>query len=439
MPMYVLETKLVVVSETSLDAEQHQMIDIFCAQSNQVAGWRRVSLLLKCFQLSLSKQTGKMVCVTIFLVQNKQMDSPKVLHTTCNIDVRHAVMQFFIIVDLSSRGRWPRRREESAHATIINYYFSFVRCERFACGSPVWPREKLATFLIEEIPIEVEGLMNSKMAFQNFTQSEVNQLKQLLYSGHQSRSLDHRPPQPHQPFYNGPRQMNNNPKSVFNRLSNAGDGWRHCPSNPMVCRNCPGMTNHTTDYCQRNRKQKRICCDICGCTTHATANCRSPCANCGLTGHKSRACPKPQRQNGPICTCKHCPLCGNDKQRSDSSSPTPHKKIQPEFSYNNENTEGKRGSIYRGPDTTRSWYRCPGCKRNLDKGLNVFEELFYAGMKVANAWTRYQRRLPTTPRAHGGRGYAKLSRKNYVFDKKARRMVPFIGWDKTPDPIYGNY
>uniref|UniRef100_A0A915K777 Uncharacterized protein n=1 Tax=Romanomermis culicivorax TaxID=13658 RepID=A0A915K777_ROMCU len=80
----------------------------------------------------------------------------------------------------------------------------------------------------------------------------------------------------------------------------------------------------------------------------------------------------------------------------------------------------------------------------LSHGLNMFLEkrkkcLFSPEMQSLNLKTRYQHRQPTKGRAHGGCGYSKLSRKNYVFDKKARRMVPYIGWGKTPDPIYGDY
>uniref|UniRef100_A0A915KPU2 Uncharacterized protein n=1 Tax=Romanomermis culicivorax TaxID=13658 RepID=A0A915KPU2_ROMCU len=38
------------------------------------------------------------------------MDSAKILHTTCNIDVWHAVVQFFTVVNLSFREPWLRRR-----------------------------------------------------------------------------------------------------------------------------------------------------------------------------------------------------------------------------------------------------------------------------------------------------------------------------------------
>uniref|UniRef100_A0A915J1E3 Metallothionein n=1 Tax=Romanomermis culicivorax TaxID=13658 RepID=A0A915J1E3_ROMCU len=53
----------------------------------------------------------------------------------------------------------------------------------------------------------------------------------------------------------------------------------------------------------------------------------------------------------PTCTCKHCPHCGKDKQRSHSSSPTPHKKFQPEFSYNNEEMDGKETESQKSEET----------------------------------------------------------------------------------------
>uniref|UniRef100_A0A915LBB1 Uncharacterized protein n=1 Tax=Romanomermis culicivorax TaxID=13658 RepID=A0A915LBB1_ROMCU len=58
------------------------------------------------------------------------MDSVKGLHITCSIDVRHAVVQFFIIVNLSSHERWPWRKmcTRTSPLVVVLLFMPYKTC-----------------------------------------------------------------------------------------------------------------------------------------------------------------------------------------------------------------------------------------------------------------------------------------------------------------------
>uniref|UniRef100_A0A915HZT7 Uncharacterized protein n=1 Tax=Romanomermis culicivorax TaxID=13658 RepID=A0A915HZT7_ROMCU len=78
------------------------------------------------------------------------MDIAKVLHMTCNIDVRHAVVQLFIVLNVSFLEAMAEEKSENVYTTINYYYSLFIRCVCLTSGSQAWPEESRRPLWVEE-------------------------------------------------------------------------------------------------------------------------------------------------------------------------------------------------------------------------------------------------------------------------------------------------